>query len=72
MPNLLIMLCKHYMPGTPEQIFAMPDLYSDLTNNRAANLVLLWKKITYTLLLRPTRLLISEIFPSKPDFHLHK
>ena len=30
------------------------------------------KKNTYTTLLGPTRLLISDIFPSKPDFHLHK
>ena len=30
------------------------------------------KKHTYTTLLGPTHLLISEIFPSKPGFHLHK
>ena len=30
------------------------------------------EKNTYTTLLGPTCLLISEIFPSKPDFHLHK
>ena len=30
------------------------------------------KNSSYTALLGPTRLLISEIFPSKPDFHLHK
>ena len=30
------------------------------------------EKNTYTTLLGPTRLLISVIFPSKPDFHLHK
>ena len=36
-------------------------------------LLFLWKKNTYTTLLGPTRLLlISDIFPSKPDFHLHK
>ena len=29
-------------------------------------------KNTHTTLLEPTRLLIFEIFPSKPDFHLHK
>ena len=29
-------------------------------------------KNIYTSLLGPTYLLISEIFPSKPDFHLHK
>ena len=46
--------------------------YSDLPNNRAANLIIFRGKNTYTTLLGPTRLLISEIFPSKPDFHLHK
>ena len=46
--------------------------YSDLPNNRAANLIIFWGKNTYTTLLGPTRLLISENFPSKPDFHLHK
>ena len=36
-------------------------------------ILLFWgDKNTYTTLLGPTRLLISEIFPSKPDFHLHK
>ena len=30
------------------------------------------EKNTYTTLLGPTRLLISDIFPSKADFHLHK
>ena len=30
------------------------------------------KKNTYTTLLGPTRLLISDIFLTKPDFHLHK
>ena len=30
------------------------------------------KKHTYTILFGPTRLLISEIFPSKPYFHLYK
>ena len=30
------------------------------------------EKNTYTTLLRPISLLISDIFPSKPDFHLHK
>ena len=45
--------------------------YSDLPNNRAAKLFF-GKKNTYTNLLGPTRLLISENFPSKPDFHLHK
>jgi len=35
-------------------------------------LLFLGEKNTYTTLFGPTRLLISEIFPSKPDFHLHK
>ena len=35
-------------------------------------LLIFWEKNTYTTLLGPTRLLISEIFPSKPDFHLYK
>ena len=35
-------------------------------------LLFFWGKNTYTTLFRPTRLLISEIFPSKPDFYLHK
>jgi hypothetical protein len=35
-------------------------------------LLFFWEKNTYTTLLGPTRLLISEIFPPKPDFHLHK
>ena len=30
------------------------------------------KNPSYTALLGPTRLLISEIFPLKPDFHLYK
>ena len=30
------------------------------------------EKNTYTTLLGPTHLSISKIFPSKPDFHLHK
>ena len=30
------------------------------------------KNPSYTALLGPTRLLISEIFSSKPDFHLYK
>ena len=35
-------------------------------------LLFLGGKNIYTALLGPTRLLISDIFPSKPDFHLHK
>jgi hypothetical protein len=35
-------------------------------------LLLFGKKNTYTTLLGPTRLSISEIFPSEPDFHLLK
>ena len=46
--------------------------YSDLPNNGAANLIIFQGKNTYTTLLGPTILLISEIFPSKPDFHLYK
>ena len=46
--------------------------YSDLPNNRAANLIIFWENFTYTPLLRATCLLILGIFPSKPDFHLHK
>ena len=42
--------------------------YSDLPNNLAANLINLRGKKTDTTFLGPTRLLISEIFPSKPDF----
>ena len=44
--------------------------YSDLPNNYAANLNIFRQKNTYKTLLGPTCLLISEIFPSKPDFHL--
>ena len=46
--------------------------YSYLPNNRAANLINFGGKNTYTTLLGPTRLLIYEIFPPKPDFHLYK
>ena len=46
--------------------------YSDLPNNCAANLIIFRGKNTYTTLLESTHLLISETFPSKPDFHLHK
>ena len=35
-------------------------------------LLFFWEKNTYTTLLGPTRLLISDIFLSKPYFHLHK
>jgi hypothetical protein len=34
--------------------------------------LLLFGKKHHTTLLGPTRLLISEIFPSKPEFPLHK
>ena len=44
----------------------------DLPNNRAANLIIFCGKNSYTTILGPTRLLIFEIFPSQPDFHLHK
>ena len=46
--------------------------YSDLPNNHAANLINFWGKNTYTNLLGPIHSLISEVFPSKPDFHLFK
>ena len=46
--------------------------YTDLPNNCAVNLIIFWVKNNYKTLLGPTRLLISEIYPSKPDFHLHK
>ena len=46
--------------------------YSDLPNNCAADLIIFWGENTYTTLLGPKRLLISEIFPSKPDFHPYK
>ena len=45
---------------------------SDLTNIYAANLIIFRERNTYTTLSGPTRLLIFEIFPSKPDFHLCK
>ena len=35
-------------------------------------LLIFGKNNTYTTLLGPARLLISDIFPSKADFHLHK
>ena len=35
-------------------------------------LLFLGEKNTYTTLLEPIRLLISEFFPPKPDFDLHK
>ena len=44
--------------------------YSDQPNNRAANLIIFLEKNTYTTLLGHTRLLISEIFPSKLCIHL--
>ena len=53
-------------------VYEIENMYSDLPNNRAANLIIFWEKNTYTTLLGPTRLLISDIFPSKPDFHLYK
>ena len=46
--------------------------FHTLPNNCVANLVIFWGKKTYTTLLGPTRLVISEIFPSKSDFHLYK
>ena len=47
--------------------------YSDLPNNCAANLIIFReKKHLHNLIRTYTCLLISEIFSSKPDFHLHK
>ena len=37
-------------------------MYSDLPNNCAANLIIFWKKNTYTTLLGPTRLLFLRFF----------
>ena len=51
--------------------FKTPN-YFDMPNIRAANLIIFREKNTYTTLLGPIHLLISDIFPSKPDFHLHK
>ena len=45
--------------------------YSDLPNYREASFSIFWKK-NHLHTLSKTRLLISEICPSKPDFHLHK
>ena len=51
-----------------------PNLYSDLPNNCAANLISFWQKKTknYTTLLGPTRLLSTEIFLTKSDSYLQK
>ena len=43
------------------------NTYSDLPNNRAAKLIILGGKNTYTTFLGPKRLLIYEMFPSKPS-----
>ena len=53
---------------------AIPGLhYTDLRNNRAANLINFWGKLSPTHpYYRPTRLLFSKGFPSKANFHLHK
>ena len=45
---------------------------SELPNICAANLIIFPEKKNYKTLLGATRLLVSVIFPSKPDFHLHK
>ena len=63
---------KDFYDRQPLHLLEVFFNYSDLPNNRAANLIIFWEKNTYTTLLGPTRLLISDIFPSKPDFHLHK
>ena len=46
--------------------------YSDLPNNRSANVIIFLGKSVITTLLGPELLLIYDIFPSKPDFHLHR
>ena len=57
--------CHHYQ-GTIH-------ILRTLTGQIIVQQILLFfgRKIIYTTLLGPTRLLISEIFPSTPDFHLH-
>jgi hypothetical protein len=54
-------------------MYYLAAMYSDQPNNCAANLIIFReKKNTYTTLLGLTCLLISNIFPSKPDFHPYK
>ena len=57
-----------------DNFFIQKDNFSILASHIIVQQILLffWEKNTYTTLFGPTRLLISEIFPSKPDFHLHK
>ena len=57
-----------------DNFFIQKDNFSILTSHIIVQQILLFfgEKITYTTLLGPTGLLISEIFPSKPNFHLHK
>ena len=62
------------IPGEPEVIIISSNQVITLTCQIIEQqiLLILGGKITYTTLLRPTRLLISEIFPSELDFHLYK
>ena len=62
-------------------LYQVHSTYSDLPNNHAANLIIFLEKKTHLHNLKylcsmyisgPTRLLIFDIFPSKPDFHLNK
>ena len=56
-------------------IFRKRLYYSDLPNNRAANLIIFLGEEHLHNLIRTyllTCLLISEILPSKPDFHLYR
>ena len=57
-----------------DEIFTIDLTICTLTCQIIVRQILLfsWEKNTCTTLLGPTRLLICEIFPSKPDFHLHK
>ena len=67
-PSSLLSTAEGTVAKSPTEVC----IYSYLPNNRAANLINFGGKNTNTTLLGPTRLLISEIFLSKPDFHLHR
>ena len=60
--------------GYLAQIVNGKTIPATLTCQKIVQQILLFfgEKNTYTTLLGPTSLLISEIFPSKPDFHLYK
>ena len=55
-----------------DRLYIAVIAYSEVPNKSVTFLLFLWFFPTYMALLGPTRLLISEIFPSKPDFHLYK